>query len=174
MTWPSRTADVALPGSPTGPPQRAALYTPEQRARRDGTHWTLVQGVLAPLQFVVFLVSVVLVARFLLSGEGYAAANASVWVKTAVLYLIMLTGSVWEKVVFGQYLFAAPFFWEDVVSMLVLALHAAYVVAVWQAWGDARLQMTLALAAYAAYVVNAAQFLFKLRAARHQEAAWQG
>ncbi len=33
------------------------LYTPEQRRRRDASPWTLVQGVLAPLQFGVFLVS---------------------------------------------------------------------------------------------------------------------
>ena len=44
------------------------LYTPEQRARRDATGWTLVQAVLAPLQFCVFLVSVWLVVRFLLTG----------------------------------------------------------------------------------------------------------
>jgi 3-vinyl bacteriochlorophyllide hydratase len=172
MTWPSSTAEVALCGGQTGPP-RSLLYTPEQRARRDNTRWTLVQGVLAPLQFVVFLLSLALVFRYLVSGEGYDAANASVWVKTAVLYVIMITGSIWEKVVFGQYLFAAAFFWEDVFSMLVLALHAAYVVAVWQGWGDAQWQMMLALAAYAAYVINAGQFLLKLRAARQQEAAWQ-
>ena len=44
---------------PTAPP----LYTPEQRLRRDATVWTLVQGVLAPLQFLVFAVSAVLVSR---------------------------------------------------------------------------------------------------------------
>jgi 3-vinyl bacteriochlorophyllide hydratase len=34
--------------------------------------------------------------------------------------------------------------------------------------------MMLALAAYAAYVVNAAQFLLKLRAARREETSWRG
>jgi 3-vinyl bacteriochlorophyllide hydratase len=34
--------------------------------------------------------------------------------------------------------------------------------------------MMLALAAYAAYVVNAAQFLLKLRAARREESGWRG
>ncbi len=70
-----------------------------------------------------------LVLRYLPTGEGLAAANASVVVKTLVLYTIMVTGSIWEKEVFGQYLFARPFFWEDVVSMVVLALHTAYLVA---------------------------------------------
>jgi 3-vinyl bacteriochlorophyllide hydratase len=143
-----------------------ALYTPEQRARRDATVWTLVQGILAPLQFVVFAVSLALVVRYLLTGAGYEAATASILLKTAVLYTIMVTGAIWEKVVFGQYLLAPAFFWEDVVSFGVIALHTAYVYAVVSgAWG-AGIEMAIALAAYAAYVVNAAQFVWKLRQAR--------
>ena len=147
-----------------------ALYTEEERRRRDGTPWTLVQGVLAPLQFLVFLVSLGLVLRFLATGEGLMAATASVVIKTFVLYTIMVTGSIWEKEVFGVYLFARPFFWEDVVSMLVLALHTAYLVAVFTGALSATQQMLLALAAYATYLINAGQFLLKLRAARLQAA----
>ncbi|WP_371060817.1 2-vinyl bacteriochlorophyllide hydratase [Rhodosalinus sp. 5P4] len=142
------------------------LYTPEQRARRDSTIWTPVQGVLAPLQFLVFLVSLALVLRFLLTGEGYAAATWSVVIKTGVLYTIMVTGAIWEKVVFGQYLFAPAFFWEDVFSFAVIALHTAYLYMVWSDGFSANAEMAIALAAYAAYVVNAGQFLWKLRMAR--------
>lgn len=149
---------------------RRPLYTPEERARRDATVWTLVQGVLAPLQFTVFAVSLVMVIRFLAGGAGYEAATASIVVKTAVLYTIMVTGAIWEKAVFGRYLFAPAFFWEDVVSMLVIALHTACLVGMLGGLMSARTQMLLALAAYAAYVVNAAQFLLKLRAARLDEA----
>jgi 3-vinyl bacteriochlorophyllide hydratase len=124
-----------------------------------------VQGVLAPLQFIVFLVSLALVVRFLMTGEGLFAATVSVVVKTLTLYTIMVTGSIWEREVFGRYLFARPFFWEDVFSILVLALHTAYLVAL-AAAADPRQQMFIALAAYAAYVVNATQFVLKLRAAR--------
>ena len=144
------------------------LYTAKQRARRDATRWTLIQGVLAPLQFLVFLVSLALVVRFLLTGLGQEAATVSIIVKTIVLYTIMVTGSIWEKVVFGRYLFADAFFWEDVFSMLVLALHTAYIGALVSHALDARAQMAIALAAYAAYVINAAQFVLKLRAARVQ------
>ena len=151
--------------------QRPPLYTPEQRVRRDQTVWTLVQGVLAPVQFLVFIVSAVLVLRFLATGEGLLAASMSVVVKTLVLYTIMVTGAVWEKVVFGQYLFAPAFFWEDVFSFLVLALHTAYLVALFTGALTPREQMLLALAAYAAYVINAAQFIWKLRLARLDEAA---
>ncbi|CAN0590514.1 unnamed protein product, partial [Ectocarpus sp. 12 AP-2014] len=105
---------------------RAPLYTPEERYRRDHTRWTLVQGLLAPLQFLVFLVSLVLVINFLHNGSGLDAAIASVILKTGVLYTIMITGAIWEKEVFGQYLFAPAFYWEDMVSMGVIALHTAY------------------------------------------------
>jgi len=145
---------------------RPPLYTPAERQRRDATAWTLVQGVLAPVQFLVFLVSLGLVLRTLTTGEGAALANASVLLKTLLLYTIMVTGSIWEKVVFGRWLFAPAFFWEDVFSMLVLALHTAYLVALATGALDTRGLMLLALAAYASYAINAAQFILKLRAAR--------
>ena len=146
--------------------ERAGLYSPEERTRRDQTRWTLVQGVLAPVQFCVFLISVWLVVRYLFTGEGYALATASVVAKTLVLYLIMITGCIWEKAVFGQYLFARPFFWEDVFSMGVLALHTAYLIGLASGGVHPRALMLLACAAYAAYVINAGQFLLKFRAAR--------
>ncbi|MBM3337779.1 MAG: 2-vinyl bacteriochlorophyllide hydratase [Betaproteobacteria bacterium] len=148
--------------------QIRSLYTSEERARRDATPWTLVQGVLAPVQFFVFLVSVVLVVRYLQTGQGEVAATVSIVLKTLLLYTIMITGCIWEKVVFGRYLFAASFFWEDVFSMLVLALHTAYLVALYTGSLSVREQMLLALAAYAAYAINATQFILKLRAARLQ------
>ncbi len=151
----------------TGPERQAKpLYSAAERARRDASAWTVVQAVLAPLQFAVFLVSLALVVRFLATGRGEEAAIASVVVKTFVLYAIMVTGSIWEKAVFGRYLFAASFFWEDALSMLVLALHTAYLAALVSGRLDPRALMVVALSAYAAYAVNAGQFLLKLRAAR--------
>jgi 3-vinyl bacteriochlorophyllide hydratase len=144
------------------------LYSREERRRRDASPWTIVQGILAPLQFLVFLVSLLLVFRYLTTGEGLYAATISIVIKTLVLYTIMVTGAIWEKVVFGRYLFAPAFFWEDVVSMGVIALHTAYLAALIWNIGTPLEQMWLALAAYVAYVINAAQFLLKLRAARLQ------
>lgn len=141
------------------------LYSAEERARRDASPWTKVQGVLAAAQFLVFLVSLALVVRCLLTGLGASAANISVLVKTLTLYTIMVTGALWERDVFGQYLFAPSFFWEDVVSMGVIALHTAYVVLLWRG-ADTPTLMLVALVAYATYAVNAGQFLAKLRRAR--------
>jgi 3-vinyl bacteriochlorophyllide hydratase len=128
-----------------------------------------VQGILAPLQFLVFLVSLTLVIRCLLTGEGQTGATVSVVIKTTLLYAIMVTGSIWEKRVFGRYLFAHAFFWEDVFSIVVLTMHTAYLGALFTGYLDTEHLMLLALAAYASYAVNATQFLLKLRTARLEQ-----
>jgi len=115
------------------------------------------------------VVSLYLVVDSLKTGANTDWALASVVVKTLVLYAIMVTGAIWEKVVFGQYLFAPAFFWEDVISMLVLALHTASLWVWWQGVWSAPSQLWLALAAYATYGVNAAQYIRKLRMARLQK-----
>jgi len=169
--WATMAGRSSVRQSSPSPVKRPPLYTPEERRRRDETVWTLVQGILAPIQFLIFLVSLVLVVRYLVTGAGETAATVSIVAKTLILYTIMITGAIWEKVVFGCYLFARAFFWEDVFSFLVLALHTLYL------WGlltgslSVEQQMYVALAAYATYVVNAGQFLLKLRAARLQAEA---
>jgi 3-vinyl bacteriochlorophyllide hydratase len=166
---PAGEAGVRIEGS--RPTQGRSLYTPEERKRRDASRWTLVQGILAPFQFLVFLISAILVIRYLTTGSGYEAATISVIVKTFVLYTIMITGAIWEHDVYGRYLFAPAFYWEDMVSMLVLALHTAYLASLFWPGVSSEQQMWLALAAYAAYVVNAAQFVIKLRQARMERPA---
>jgi 3-vinyl bacteriochlorophyllide hydratase len=142
------------------------LYTPEQRVIRDQTPWTLVQAILAPLQFLVFAISLGLVIRFLATGQGYEIATASIVLKTIVLYVIMITGSIWEKVVFDEWLFVESFFWEDVFSMLVLGLQTLYLCSLIFGWWTPTQQIWIAVSAYVTYVVNAAQFVWKLRVAR--------
>ena len=142
------------------------LYTREERERRDSTVWTVVQGVLAPVQFLVFLLSVFLICRYFLTGDGYMIATYSIVLKTIVLLIIMVTGAIWEKVVFGQYLMAPAFFWEDIVSFIVITLHLAYVGTLVAGYLTNEGKMVLALCAYGLYLVNAAQFLLKFRAAK--------
>ena len=154
--------------------QGKGLYSPEERVRRDASVWTLVQGVLAPVQFAIFLASLCLVLRFLATGQGEAVATGSIVLKTLALYAIMATGAIWEKVVFGQYLFAPAFYWEDMASMVVIALHTLYLGMLLAGRGTVEQQMGVALAAYASYAVNAAQFVWKLRMARLQSASSAG
>lgn len=160
---------VRTPSLHSSPP----LYTAEQRAKRDASVWTFVQGMLAPFQFLIFLASLVLVMRYLVTGEGLGMALWSIVIKTVALYTIMVTGCIWEKAVFGRYLFAPAFYWEDVLSMLVLGLHTAYLAALATDALSARNLMYLALAAYFTYVINAGQFLWKLRIARLDSARRQ-
>jgi 3-vinyl bacteriochlorophyllide hydratase len=158
---------LTAPVSPSAPAAaQRPLYTPEERVRRDSTKWTLVQGVLAPIQFVIFGISLYLVLDYINTGRNYDLAVWSVVVKTLILYTIMITGAIWEKVVFGQYLFHESFFWEDVFSMLVIALHTLYLLGLFAGIATDTQLMATALAAYVAYVINAAQFIWKLRQAR--------
>ncbi|MEM8694700.1 MAG: 2-vinyl bacteriochlorophyllide hydratase [Pseudomonadota bacterium] len=172
------TGDISSPGvgrqQGEHRKQGEPLYTAEERRRRDESVWTLIQGILAPIQFAIFFVSLALVLRYLATGEGAFAADVSIVAKTLALYTIMVTGSIWEKVVFGRWLFARPFFWEDMFSMLVLALHTAYLIMLFGGIGTVEARMFVALAAYAAYIGNAVQFLLKLRAARLDAARMDG
>lgn len=161
--WPNAACKAWIP---TPDYFHRPLYTPEQRLVRDKTKWTLVQAILAPLQFLVFLVSLGLVARYFATGQGYEIATASIVAKTLILYVIMITGSIWEKVVFGEWLFVDSFFWEDVFSMLVLGLQTLYLFSLIFGWWTPDQQMLIAIAAYGTYLINAAQFIWKLRVAR--------
>jgi len=106
-----------------------ALYTSEQLERRNASRWTRVQVVLAPIQFLAFLISFGLVVRFLATGQGYAVANASVLVKIGLLWAITVTGMVWEKEVFGRYFLARAFLWEDLGNAVAMLTHNLYFVA---------------------------------------------
>jgi 3-vinyl bacteriochlorophyllide hydratase len=150
------------------------LYSPAERLRRDASPWTLVQGILAPVQFAVFLTSLGFVLHYLLTGNGLALATDSVIIKTLCLYTIMFTGAIWEKEVYGQYLLAPAFFWEDVFSFLVIGLHTLYLAVLVFGLATPHTQMLIALAAYVSYVINASQFIMKLRAARLEAPAAAG
>ena len=158
-----------MPLSFEGHAKGTNLYTKAQRERRDATKWTVVQGILAPVQFVVFLVSLWFVLRYMMTGDDYDIATMSIVIKTLVLYVIMITGAIWEKTVFGQYLLAPAFFWEDVVSFVVIALHTLYLCLFFSNLADSVSLMVVALLAYFVYVINAIQFLWKLRLARHEQ-----
>ncbi len=164
--WTGNGRGLQTPKITTKKARPPYLYSPAERRRRDASPWTLVQGVLAPIQFLVFLVSLGFVVHYLITGNGLEAATISVLFKTGCLYTIMITGAIWEYEVFGQYLFAPAFFWEDVFSFLVIGLHTAYVAVLVSGMATPHTQMLIALAAYVSYCINAMQFVMKLRAAR--------
>ena len=145
-------------------------YTPEQMTKRDSSVWTKVQIVLAPVQFIAFIISFSLVVRYLITGEGYAAANISVLIKIALLWAITITGMIWEKELFGHYFLAKEFFWEDVGNAVAIVTHNIYFVAQWFG-ADNQTIMGLMLLAYCTYLINCAQFVRRGIAAGRQRRA---
>jgi 3-vinyl bacteriochlorophyllide hydratase len=91
-------------------------------------------------------------------------------IKTLLLYTIMITGCDLGEEVFGVWLFARPSSGKTCSACWCWRCTPPTCGAGHRRTGRTRL-MLLALAAYATYVINATQFLLKLRAARLQQAA---
>lgn len=145
-------------------------YTPEQLDKRNNSVWTKVQMILAPIQFIAFIISLILVIRYLTTGNGYTATLISVWIKIFLLWAITITGMIWEKEIFDHWFLAPEFFWEDVGNAVAMILHNLYFVAVWLGWGE-RSVMTLMLIAYVGYLFNCGQFILRGLQARQQRLA---
>jgi 3-vinyl bacteriochlorophyllide hydratase len=150
------------------------MYTPEQLARREASPWTRVQIILAPIQFLAFLISFFLVVRYLLTDQGLMAATISVWIKIALIWALTITGMLWEKDVYGHYFMAREFFWEDLGNLIAILTHNAYFVVQWLGW-DQRAVMLVMLFAYITYLLNAVQFIIKgIRSGRERRALRTG
>ena len=145
-------------------------YTPEQMEKRDNSKWTIVQAILAPLQFVTFIVSLGLIIHYLSTGENYMLANVSVLIKIVLLWAITITGMFWEKDVFGKWFLAPEFFWEDAMNAFALFMHNLYFLAILFGATEQQL-MTLMLVAYISYLFNFAQFAVRGLQARKQKLA---
>ncbi|GAB4111672.1 MAG: 2-vinyl bacteriochlorophyllide hydratase [Roseiflexaceae bacterium] len=137
-----------------------AIYTPEQLAKRNTSIWTKVQAVLAPVQFLAFLISFGLVIRYLTTGEGYEITNLSVLIKISLLWAITITGMIWEKEIFGHYFLAREFFWEDVGNAVAMLTHNFYFLVVALGWSRESVMIVM-LVAYTTYLINCAQFVAK-------------
>jgi 3-vinyl bacteriochlorophyllide hydratase len=139
-------------------------------AKRDSSKWTPVQGILAPVQFLAFLISFGMIVFYLVTGEGYTLATISVLVKIALLWAITVTGMFWEKDVFDQWFLAPEFFWEDALNAVAMVMHNLYFIAILLGWSQDAV-MTLMLVAYMSYIVNCAQFFVRGLQARKQRLA---
>ncbi len=146
-------------------------YTPEQMMRRQQSKWTIVQAILAPLQLLTFIVSVTLIIRYLSTGLDYEITTISILIKIGLMWLITITGMLWEKEVFGQWFLAPQFFWEDAMNAISLILHNGYFVALVLGASERELVLVM-LVAYASYMINFAQFLIRgLRSRKQRQAA---
>lgn len=144
-----------------------STYTAEQLQRRNNSKWTIVQAILGPIQFLAFVISIGLVIRYLFTGQGYQIANTSVIIKISLLWLITITGMIWEKEVFGHWFLAPQFFWEDVGNAIAILMHSLYFVAIWLNLSNQAV-MLLMLVAYISYLFNFGQFVIKGLRARQE------
>ncbi|PDV99932.1 2-vinyl bacteriochlorophyllide hydratase [Candidatus Chloroploca asiatica] len=136
------------------------MYTEDQLRRRERSRWTKVQIILAPIQFVVFLISFALVLRYLATGEGYLITTISIWLKIALIWALTITGMLWEYDMFDHYFMAKEFFWEDVGNLIAIITHNLYFVAQWMG-ADTRTVMWVMVFAYVTYLFNAVQFVVR-------------
>ncbi len=149
------------------------MYTPDQLRRREASRWTQVQIVLAPIQFLAFIISFALVIRYLVTGEGYWVATVSVWVKIFLIWALTITGMLWEYDMYDHYFMAKEFFWEDLGNLIAIITHNLYFVAVWMG-ASQRVIMWVMVFAYITYLFNAAQFVARgVRSARQRRALKQ-
>lgn len=149
------------------------MYTPDQLRRREASRWTQVQIVLAPIQFLAFIISFALVIRYLVTGEGYWVATVSVWVKIFLIWALTITGMLWEYDMYDHYFMAKEFFWEDLGNLIAIITHNLYFVAVWMG-ASQRVIMWVMVFAYITYLFNAGQFVARgVRSARQRRALKQ-
>ncbi len=138
-------------------------YTPEQFEKRNASVWTKVQGILAPIQFVVFIAGLAVTLMYKAGAgiDNFTWVTVFVILKTLIFLLIFVTGAFFEKDVFDEYVFAPEFFWEDVGSTIAIIIHLSYFVLFYMGLNETILIWT-ALLAYLSYLINAAQFLLRL------------
>ncbi|WP_287373233.1 2-vinyl bacteriochlorophyllide hydratase [Prosthecochloris sp.] len=138
-------------------------YTPEQLEKRNLSVWTKVQGILAPIQFVAFIagLAVTILYKLDMGIDNFTWVTAFIILKTVIFLLIFITGAFFEKDVFDQYVFAPEFFWEDVGSTIAIVIHLGYFILFYMGL-DENVLIWTALLAYLSYLINAAQFLFRL------------
>jgi 3-vinyl bacteriochlorophyllide hydratase len=144
-------------------------YTPEQLQKRNASVWTKVQGILAPIQFLIFLAGLTvtwLYTKGTITDFGWI--TTFVTLKTFMLVLIFVTGGFFELEVFGKFAFAHEFFWEDFGSAIAMIVHISYFILFWMGLEQHILILTAYLA-YLSYLINAAQFVIRLLLEKHNE-----
>lgn len=144
-------------------------YTPEQLRIRNSSPWTKVQFILAPIQFVVFIIGLVVTILYYAHAiDDFNLVTYGVLVKTLFLIALFVTGAVWEKEVFGVWVFSHEFFWEDIGSTIAVIFHFAYFVFAWLDYPKETLVIA-AFAAYLSYFGNAIQYLLRVYLEKRNE-----
>lgn len=139
--------------------------------RRDASVWTRIHPIFAIGQLGVFVVSAALLALYAFHAVPFTAVYLSVLMKIVLMLGAIVTGSLWEHDVFGEWWFADEFFVEDVMTLNVFLLHVGVVV--WYFAQPDRLGPVAGLLvfAYVIYTINVAQYIIQHAGARPARAA---
>jgi len=144
-------------------------YTPEQLRKRNNSVWTKVQLILAPIQFVVFIIGVILTVMYYTGSlENFSLVTWALLIKTIFLVVLFVTGAFFEKEVFDIWVFSPEFYWEDIGSSVATVFHFLYFVLAYLDFSKEALVWS-ALVAYFTYVVNAIQYLVRIYLEKQNE-----
>jgi 3-vinyl bacteriochlorophyllide hydratase len=129
------------------------------RERRAASVWTRIHPIFAIGQLLVFVVSLVLLALYFAHVVPFSAVHVSVLVKVAFMTLAVVTGSLWERDVYGQWWFAPQFLVEDVMTANVFLLHVAYLAMYYLFPAKMATTLALLVVAYSVYALNVGQYI---------------
>jgi 3-vinyl bacteriochlorophyllide hydratase len=129
------------------------------RKRREASIWTSIHPFFAIGQLGVFMVSLVLLGLYFLHVVSFATVHLSVLIKIAFMIGAIVTGSLWERDVFGTWWFAQEFFVEDVMTANVFGLHILYLIAYYALPSNRGASLALLGLAYLIYGLNVGQYI---------------
>jgi 3-vinyl bacteriochlorophyllide hydratase len=145
-------------------------YTPEQLAKRNASVWTELQIILAPIQFIIFLIGVTLNTLYAnnIGHIDFFWISLAILFKTLFFAILFLTGMYFEKEIFDKWVYSPEFLWEDIGSTVAAFFHLLYFVLAWMGYPEKLLVME-AYIAYLTYVINALQYLVRIILEKNNE-----
>jgi 3-vinyl bacteriochlorophyllide hydratase len=139
--------------------------------RRKASIWTTIHPLFAIGQLLVFFVSVGLFVAYLRGAVPFQFVHVSVLVKIALMVGAVITGSLWERDVFGYWWFAPEFLFEDVMTLIVFITQMTYLAMVFTHPQLMGVILGVLIFAYTVYIANVAQYIHRTQTAKKEAAA---
>ncbi len=134
--------------------------------RREATIWTKLHLPFALGQLAVCAISVLLIAAFFAGYVPFSVVHASALLKISLMAGAVITGSLWEKDVYGFWWFAPQFFFEDLLTYVVALFQIGYLIVYYHQPNNLAANVAVLMVCYLAYIINVTQYVLKHRSAR--------
>ena len=134
--------------------------------RRAATIWTRLHPPFAFAQLAVCIASVVLICLFFAGRVSFSVVHDSALLKIALMAGAVVTGSLWERAVYGYWWFAPQFFLEDLLTYVVALFQIGYLMVYYHSPDNLAANVAVLIVSYLAYVVNVTQYVLKHQVAR--------